>query len=119
MNHVNTDNQGLTATERHWAEKESAPKPLVRWKDQLTGLWKGPDVLIASGRGYACVFPQDAESPIWVPDRLIRPGKGNGHPSPTPKEAEPPDNAEPGQKDQGDSPRAKNKITPDADVDTA
>lgn len=62
---------------------------------------------------------EDAESPIWVPDRLIRPAKGNGHPSPTPKEAEPPDNAEPGQKDQGDLPGAENETTPDADVDAA
>lgn len=29
--------------------------------------------MITAGRGYACVFPQDAESPIWIPDRLIRP----------------------------------------------
>nr|5D7U_A Chain A, Pr160 [Mouse mammary tumor virus]5D7U_B Chain B, Pr160 [Mouse mammary tumor virus] len=49
------------------------PKPMVMWKDLLTGSWKGPDVLITAGRGYACVFPQDAESPIWVPDRFIRP----------------------------------------------
>ncbi|ERE66315.1 putative N-acetyltransferase CML2-like protein [Cricetulus griseus] len=37
---------------------------------------QGPDVLITSGRGYACVFPQDADSPIWIPDRLVRPTEG-------------------------------------------
>lgn len=29
--------------------------------------------IITSGRGYACVFPQDADSPIWIPDRLVKP----------------------------------------------
>ena len=42
-------------------------------KDLLAGSWKGPDALITSGRGYACVFPQDADSPIWIPGRLIWP----------------------------------------------
>lgn len=41
-------------------------------KDLLTGAWKGPDPLITSGRGYACVFPQDADSPVWIPDQLVR-----------------------------------------------
>jgi hypothetical protein len=30
-------------------------------------------MLNTSGRGYACVFPQNAETLIWIPDRLIRP----------------------------------------------
>ena len=47
-------------------------KPLVNWRDFLSGQWKGPDPLLTSGRGYAYIFPQDADSPIWVPDRLIR-----------------------------------------------
>ena len=42
------------------------------WKDLLTGKWKGPDVLLMNGRGYACVFPQDASTPIWIPERLVR-----------------------------------------------
>ena len=37
---------------------------MVKWKGLLTGQWKGPDVLLTSGRGYACVFPQDADAPI-------------------------------------------------------
>lgn len=32
---------------------------------------EGPDPLLTSSRGYACIFPQDADSPIWIPDRLI------------------------------------------------
>ena len=47
-------------------------KPLVKWKDLLSGQWKGPDPLLTSGRGCACIFPQDADSPIWIPGRLIR-----------------------------------------------
>ena len=41
-------------------------KPLVKWKDLLSGQWKGPGPLLTSGRGCACIFPQDADSP----DRL-------------------------------------------------
>ena len=49
--------------------KQQDTKPLVKWKDLLSGQWKGPDPLLTSGRGCACIFPQDADSPIWVPDR--------------------------------------------------
>lgn len=28
-------------------------------------------MLLTCGRGYACIFPQDTDSPIWIPDRLI------------------------------------------------
>ena len=42
------------------------------WKKLMTGTWKGPDALISSGRGYAYVFPQDADSPVWIPDWLVR-----------------------------------------------
>lgn len=71
INHLNADKNGLTAMMRHWDYKRTKPV-LVQWKDLLTGHWKGPDVLLTSGRGYACVFPQDAETPLWIPDRLIR-----------------------------------------------
>ena len=46
-------------------------KPLVKRKDLLSGQWKGPNPLLISGRGCACIFPQVADSPIWIPDRLI------------------------------------------------
>ena len=45
---------------------------LVKWKDLLIGESKGPAILLTCGRGYACIFPQGAELPIWIPDRLIR-----------------------------------------------
>ena len=57
---------------RHWCLEQQNKKPLVKWKDLLSGQWKGPDPLLTSGQGYACVFPQDTDSPIWIPDRLIR-----------------------------------------------
>ena len=31
-----------------------------------------PDPLLTSGRGCACIFPQDADSPIYIRDKLIR-----------------------------------------------
>ena len=57
---------------RHWCLEQQNIKPLVKWKDLLSGQWRGPDPLLTSGQGYACVFPQDIDSPIWIPDRLIR-----------------------------------------------
>ena len=52
--------------QKHWAPLLQTR--LVMWKDLLTGTWEGPDVLITWGRGYACVFPQNAETPVWIPD---------------------------------------------------
>ena len=59
------------ATENHW--QPSYPgKPLVKWKNLANGTWCGPDQVLIWGRGAVCVFPQDAELPIWVPERLVR-----------------------------------------------
>ena len=55
----------------HWCPEQLNTKPLDKWKDLLSGQWKGPDPLLTSGQGYACIFPQDTDSPVWVPDRLI------------------------------------------------
>ena len=72
INILNANSAGTTAMLHHWCLEQLNAKALVKWKDLLSGQWKGPDPLLTSGRGYACVFPQDADSPIWVPDRLIR-----------------------------------------------
>ena len=69
---LNADSAGTTAMLHHWYPEQLNAKPLVKWKDPLSKQWKGPNPLLTSGLGYACVFPQDADSPIWVPDRLIR-----------------------------------------------
>ena len=90
INILNADSAGTTAMLRHWCPEQLNAKPLVKWKDLLSGQWKGPDPLLTSGRGYACIFPQDADSPIWVPDRLIRhvsaPWKPDSMAAVTPKE---------------------------------
>ena len=64
INILNTDLAGTTAMLRHWCLEQLNAKPLVKWKDLLSGQWKGPDPLLTSGRGCACIFPQDANSPI-------------------------------------------------------
>ena len=58
---------------RHWGPVAFKAQPLVMWKDLLNGNLRGLDTLMTSKRGYACVFPQTAETPIWIPDRLIGP----------------------------------------------
>lgn len=71
LNFLNLDAQGHTAAERHYSEPDR-PKEMVKWKDVLTGLWKGPDPILIRSRGAVCVFPQDNENPVWVPGRLTR-----------------------------------------------
>lgn len=78
LNYLNMNNKEKTPMMRHWEINEENIKPKVLWKDVLTGKWNGPDTLLTSGRGYACIFPQNFDSPIWIPDRLIRhPEVGN------------------------------------------
>ena len=64
INILNTDPAGTTAMLHHWCLELLDAKPLVKWKDLLSGQWKGPDPLLTSGQGCACIFPQDADSPI-------------------------------------------------------
>lgn len=42
--------------QRHRSKGKITNQPMVEWKDLLTGTQKGPDVLIAPGRGYAVCF---------------------------------------------------------------
>lgn len=78
INVLNVDAQGKSSYENHWAaDQHSVPKPLVKWKDPMTGQWHGPDVLLTCGRGYACVFPQNSSVPVWIPDRFIRHNVGS------------------------------------------
>ena len=44
----------------------------MKWKDLFSGQRRGPDPLLTSSQGYACIFPEDADSLILIPDRLIR-----------------------------------------------
>lgn len=77
INILNLNIDESSAMSRHWAPTPAKPATYVKWKDLLSGQWKGPDILLTRGRGFACIFPQDAESPIWIPDRLIRPCHGS------------------------------------------
>uniref|UniRef100_A0A8C4M0W2 Uncharacterized protein n=1 Tax=Equus asinus asinus TaxID=83772 RepID=A0A8C4M0W2_EQUAS len=72
INFLNLDFHGESPMMRHWNDNKQKILPQVKWKDLLTGQWKGPDILLTSGGGYACIFLQDASSPLWIPDRLIR-----------------------------------------------
>lgn len=71
LNFLNLDSQGLSAADRHQT-RAPAQKGYVKWKDILTGLWHGPDPVLAWARGSVCVFPQDQQDPVWIPERLTR-----------------------------------------------
>lgn len=69
LNFLNLDAQGHTAAEHHCSEPDR-PKEMVKWKDVLTGLWKGPDPILIRFRGVICVFPQEEDNPFWLLERL-------------------------------------------------
>lgn len=71
LNFLTLDVNGRSAADRHMSPNP-APKSSVKWKDILTGEWKGPDPVLRWVRGSVCVFPQDQSTPIWVPERLTR-----------------------------------------------
>ena len=71
LNFLNLDEQGHSAAERHSSDPDR-PKEMVKWKDVLTGLWKGPDPILIRSRGAVCVFPQSEDNPFWLPERLTR-----------------------------------------------
>ena len=71
LNFLNLDSEGRSAADHH-SEPNKKHLPQVLWKDILSGQWKGPDPVLIWTRGSVCVFPQDAQSPIWVPERLVK-----------------------------------------------
>ena len=70
------DGDGLSAADPH-QRQGGGLKGYVKWKDVITGLWHGPDPVLAWVRGSVCVFPQDRQEPLWVPERLTRKCKKN------------------------------------------
>lgn len=72
INFLNLDAQGRSAADRHCGPSSGAAQGMVKWKDTLTGLWHGPDPVLTWARGSVCVFPQDRQDPVWVPERLTR-----------------------------------------------
>ena len=65
-------NELIPCFQKHWSNQEIKPEIQVRWKDPITGQWKGPDPLLTMGRGFGCVFPIGVPSPIWVPSRNLK-----------------------------------------------
>ena len=59
------------AADRH-SEPNKKHLPQVLWKDILSGQWKGPDPVLIWTQESVCVFPQDAQSSIWVPEILVK-----------------------------------------------
>ena len=66
---MTVDAHSQTAAERHW-QPNSSGMPHVKWKNLADGTWYSPDPLLMWGR-VVCVFPQDVDNPIWVPERLV------------------------------------------------
>lgn len=69
LNFLILDAHGHSAADHHAATKPMTNAD-VKWKDVLTGEWCGPDPVISRSRGAVCVFPQNQDNPIWVPERL-------------------------------------------------
>jgi hypothetical protein len=69
LNFLNLDAQGHTAAERHCSEPDR-PKEMVKWKDVLTGKWRGLDPILIGSREAICVFPQEEDNPFWIPEPL-------------------------------------------------
>lgn len=57
LNFKNLDVDGLSAADRHQRSRGSL-KGFAKWKDVITGIWHGPDPVLAWARGSVCVSPQ-------------------------------------------------------------
>jgi hypothetical protein len=77
LNFFNVEKQGWPAAERFWGPSKQT-HPLVMWKDPLTNQWMGPDPVLMGGRGFLCIFPRDADSLRWIPERLVRHHESSG-----------------------------------------
>jgi hypothetical protein len=72
LNFLNFSESGFTPAEKHWEHCNKQYLPQVLCKDVMTGAWQGPSPVLLWGRGHACVFPEGAESPIWVPSWFVK-----------------------------------------------
>jgi transposase InsO family protein len=57
LNFFSIDNQSITPMEKHFDAWNTCPPVRVLWKNLETNTWQGPDPLLTTGQGYACVFP--------------------------------------------------------------
>ena len=71
LNFLNLDKQGCSAADRHSSDPDR-PKEMVKWKDVLTGLWKGLDPILIRSREAVCVFSQSEDNPFWLLEQLTR-----------------------------------------------
>ena len=71
LNFLNLDEHGRTADDRHCSEP-NRPREMIKWKDVLTGKWRGPDPILIRSRGAICVFPQEEDNPFWILEHLTR-----------------------------------------------
>lgn len=62
---------------RHWDCGPSVTGK-VCWKDLATGRWMHPAPVLARVRGPVCVYPPDAEAPLWIPERCVQPVDDHG-----------------------------------------
>jgi hypothetical protein len=69
---LNCSESGFTPMEKHWEHRNKQHLPQALWKDVMTGAWQGPSPVLLWGQGHACVFPEGAESPIWVPSWFVK-----------------------------------------------
>ena len=70
LNFLNIDEQGHTAADHHCSEPNRS-REMIKWKDILTGKWRGPDPILIRSRVVICVFPQEEDNPLCVPGCLI------------------------------------------------
>jgi hypothetical protein len=44
----------------------------LRWRNPLTGQWKGPDPIFIWRRGSTCIYDKENAGPRWLPERLVK-----------------------------------------------
>jgi hypothetical protein len=72
LNCLNCSESGFTPAEKHWEHHNKQHLPQVLWKDVMTGAWQGPSPVSLWGRDHVCVFPEGAESLIWVLSGFVK-----------------------------------------------
>ena len=72
LNFVTCNERGQTPMEQHCGQRIPGTSPLVYWKIPEENVWQGPDPFITWGQGYACVFPETAATPFWIPGRCVK-----------------------------------------------
>ena len=70
LNFLNIDEQGHTAADHHCSEPNRS-REIIKWKVVLTGKCRGLHPILIRSKGVICVFPQEEDNPLWVPECLI------------------------------------------------